>query len=217
MKLTIRKGEVWTSQRWKWLLVQGLPTWKRSRTWRVRFEKPIHLIEADQVVRDGKLVVENFRETWPTIELLGLHDITWRYERIRHGGWQQLLLMRREESRCLNAHFGEDGVELKTHIYTQGKGSATIYHMLINRSLGTFEYGEWVRIKIWVGNYSYFLAGSMPRNKVLDGDEVVNYPNLPFRSWFRKPSGAHANNGPDSPVAPCDIQFEIEILKDIYK
>lgn len=184
------------STRARWALERGVITRKKSARWTMLF--PEYPGEDCHV------------------KLLGLHDVTYRTERIdcrylrnlergmseekaKEDALDQLLSMTHENSLRTIAYFREWGVTVSSYLYVRGKGPATIPHPFDHAWVLSVPYGVEAEIEISEGLYRGVEGGPA-------GATSRAYP-VRFESWFRGFSGAHADNGPSSPVAPVDIRF----------
>lgn len=119
------------------------------------------------------------------IKLLGLFDFAPGFT---HG-----------ESRRVIAHFERQGVRLTSYLYIDGKGPATGGHNFAHVELCFVPYNIWE--EIYINEWLY----------IVENEWSASYPDLYWGASFRSFAGAHADNGPNSPCAPCDLRFEIEV------
>jgi len=159
-----------------------------------------------------------YNDAWPHLKLTGLHDITFKCNRVKtrfertsdmNDARNQRLSMSHEYSDRVIARYSEDGVVLTTYAYRDGYGPATKTphpaEVVLSRPLCTVPYNTEIHISIVRENM-------MTTYSVHDrfGFEfgVSRLAQTKKPSFFQMPSGAHANNGPTSPWATSEINWE---------
>lgn len=155
-------------------------------------------------------------QTWPHMKLMGLHDVTWRMNRIRmrykrygdrKDAFKQILSMSHENSDRIIASFLETGVVLSAYAYRDGYGPATVTPHPDGYDLGEFicevPYDTPVRVFVYrmshVTLYEVTVEGKDPVSVYLEASKRP--------SFFQMVSSSHADNGPSSPGATVEMNW----------
>jgi hypothetical protein len=117
----------------------------------------------------------------------------------------------------------ERGVSLRTYYYLGGKGAVTTGSPVAGEEIAwlvedpeTPGWTEWGEVIFNVtdrgtGDWRIEVGEPCPEPFITNCIKVTGgQVPLPRRPWFFGLTMAHARNGPTSPVAPCDLEFEIK-------